>query len=78
MPVLENFGLKVIEEYPFDLDDGRLGRINDFICEVPDAGILADFPAFAARLESALTDVLLGTRENDGFANRRMYSPRVQ
>jgi glutamate dehydrogenase len=31
VPVLENFGLKVIEEYPFDLDDGRLGRINDFI-----------------------------------------------
>lgn len=67
VPVLENFGLKVIEEYPFDLDDGRLGRINDFICEVPDADILADFPAFAGRLESALTDVLLGARENDGF-----------
>jgi glutamate dehydrogenase len=67
VPVLENFGLKVIEEYPFDLDDGRLGRINDFICEVPDPAILADLPALTARLEPALVAVLLGTRENDGF-----------
>ena len=67
VPVLENFGLKVIEEYPFDLDDGRLGRINDFICEVPDPAILAGLPALAARLEPALVAVLLGTQENDGF-----------
>jgi glutamate dehydrogenase len=67
VPVLENFGLKVIEEYPFDLADGRLGRINDFMCEVPDTALLADIPALAARLEPALVEVLLGTRENDGF-----------
>jgi glutamate dehydrogenase len=67
VPVLENFGLKVIEEYPFDLADGRLGRINDFICEVPDPALLGDFAALAARLEPALTDVLLGVQENDGF-----------
>ncbi len=67
VPVLENFGLKVIEEYPFDLDDGRLGRINDFICEVPDPAVLDDLPALAARLEPALVEVLLGRRENDGF-----------
>ena len=67
VPVLENFGLKVIEEYPFDLDDGRLGRINDFICEVPDPAVLDDIPALAARLEPALVEVLLGRRENDGF-----------
>ena len=67
VPVLENFGLKVIEEYPFDLDDGRLGRINDFICEVPDPAVLDDLAALAARLEPALVAVLLGRRENDGF-----------
>jgi glutamate dehydrogenase len=67
VPVLENFGLKVIEEYPFDLDDGRLGRINDFICEVPDPAVLDDIPTLAARLEPALVEVLLGKRENDGF-----------
>jgi glutamate dehydrogenase len=67
VPVLENFGLKVIEEYPFDLADGRLGRINDFMCEVPDTALLADIPALAARLEPALVEVLLVTRENDGF-----------
>ncbi len=67
VPVLENFGLKVIEEYPFDLDDGRLGRINDFICEVPDPSVMANLQALTARLEPALVEVLLGTRENDGF-----------
>ncbi len=67
VPVLENFGLKVIEEYPFDLDDGRLGRINDFICEVPDPAVLDDLAALAERLEPALVEVLLGRRENDGF-----------
>ena len=67
VPVLENFGLKVIEEYPFDLHEGTLGRINDFICEVPDPAILNDIPALAARLEPALVDVLLSKRENDGF-----------
>jgi glutamate dehydrogenase len=64
VPVLENFGLKVIEEYPFDLADGRLGWIHDFIAEAPEAGTGHDL---AARLEPALTDVLTGTQENDGF-----------
>lgn len=66
VPVLENFGLKVIEEYPFDLAGGRLGWIHDFIAEAPDAGD-RDLTAMAVRLESALADVLSGTRENDGF-----------
>src|SRR3546814_1586991 len=29
VPVLEHFGFRVIEEYPFDLRDGRLGWIPD-------------------------------------------------
>jgi glutamate dehydrogenase len=65
VPVLENFGLKVIEEYPFDLDGGRLGWIHDFIVEAPaGADDLADV---AGRLEPALADVLTGAQENDGF-----------
>lgn len=67
VPVLENFGLKVVEEYPFDLTGGRLGWIHDFLAEVPDAGMLADWPALAARVEPALTEVLTGAQENDGF-----------
>ncbi len=64
VPVLENFGLKVIEEYPFDLAEGRLGWIHDFIAEAPEAGGIDDL---ATRLEPALTDVLTGAQENDGF-----------
>lgn len=65
VPVLENFGLKVVEEYPFDLAGGRLGWIHDFRAELP-AGVAVDAP-LAARLEPALARVLAGTAENDGF-----------
>lgn len=67
VPVLENFGLKVVEEYPFDLAGGALGWIHDFLAEVPDAALLADWPALVARMEPALTAVLTGAQENDGF-----------
>ena len=67
VPVLENFGLKVIEEYPFDLAAGKLGWVHDFLAEVPDAALLADLDGLAARLAPALTDVLTGAQENDGF-----------
>ncbi len=67
VPVLENFGLKVVEEYPFDLAGGTLGWIHDFMAEVPDAAVLADWPALVARVEPALMAVLTGMAENDGF-----------
>ncbi|MEI6417855.1 MAG: NAD-glutamate dehydrogenase domain-containing protein [Sphingomonadales bacterium] len=67
VPVLENFGLKVIEEFPFDLAGGRLGWIHDFLLEASDAAVLADWPALKARVEPALQAVLLGAQENDGF-----------
>ncbi|WP_310475384.1 NAD-glutamate dehydrogenase domain-containing protein, partial [Sandarakinorhabdus sp.] len=67
VPVLENFGLRVIEEYPFDLANGQLGWVHDFLAEVPDAAMLADLPGLASRVAPALTDVLTGAQENDGF-----------
>ena len=66
VPVLENFGLRVIEEFPFDLNDGA-AWIHDFLLEVSDAGTIADLPALRARIEVALTAVLIGVQENDGF-----------
>ena len=65
VPVLENFGLKVIEEYPFDLAGGRLGWIHDFMVEAP--AITDDLAGLARRIEPAMTDVLTGAHENDGF-----------
>ncbi len=67
VPVLENFGLRVIEEFPFDLAGGRLGWIHDFVLEVGDPTALADWDALKARVEPALTAVLTGVQENDAF-----------
>ncbi len=65
VPVLENFGLRVIEEFPFDLDDGA-AWIHDFLLAT-DAATTVDLAALRDRLEPALTAVLLGVQENDGF-----------
>ncbi|MFM5886341.1 MAG: glutamate dehydrogenase, partial [Novosphingobium sp.] len=35
VPALENFGFRVIEDVPTDLDDGRLGTIHDFSLALP-------------------------------------------
>src|SRR3546814_17798866 len=51
VPVLEHFGFRVIEEYPFDLRDGRLGWIHDFLLEGRAADALS--PEADGRLESA-------------------------
>ncbi len=67
VPVLENFGLRVIEEFPFDLAGGKLGWIHDFVLEANDAAALGEWDALRARVEPALTAVLTGAQENDGF-----------
>ena len=67
VPVLENFGLKVIEEFPFDLAGGTLGWIHDFMLEVANPAVLDDWEALVARVEPALTTVLLGVQDNDLF-----------
>ena len=64
VPVLENFGLRVVEEFPFDLDGGA-AWIHDFLLET--TGATPDLAALRIRLEPALIAVLLGTQENDGF-----------
>ncbi len=67
VPVLENFGLRVIEEFPFDLAGGRLGWIHDFMLEAGTSEVLSDWEALRARVEPALTAVLTGAQENDLF-----------
>ena len=66
VPVLENFGFRVIEEFPFDLAGGRLGWVHDFLLEtVGEAGF--DLEMLRALIEPALVKVLLGQAENDAF-----------
>ncbi|MBV7257402.1 NAD-glutamate dehydrogenase [Pacificimonas sp. WHA3] len=66
VPVLEAFGFRVIEEYPFDLHGGRHGWIHDFFVESTHGEAL-DLDFLKVQAESALRAVLTGARENDAF-----------
>ncbi len=65
VPMLENFGFRVIEEVPYDLANGELGWVHDFKLETSVAP--ADMPAFCKVVNPALDAVLTGTQENDPF-----------
>ncbi|MEO1168256.1 MAG: NAD-glutamate dehydrogenase domain-containing protein [Pseudomonadota bacterium] len=67
VPVLENFGFRVLEEIPTPLDGGRLGYIHDFLLEIDDAPDLDDLIDHAGIKEGALSAVLEGRAENDEF-----------
>ena len=66
VPVLERFGFRVIEEYPFDVDLGRRGWVHDFLIELPE-GVALAAADLDGRIAPALRAVLNGTDENDGF-----------
>ncbi len=61
VPVLENFGFRVVEELPTPLNDEGSSHLHDFRVETGAA--VAD----AAVLEAAIAAVLEGRAENDGF-----------
>ncbi len=65
VPMLENFGFRVIEEVPYDLADGKIGWIHDFKLEstVPHD----ELPPFCRVVNPALDAVLSGAQENDPF-----------
>ena len=62
VPVLENFGFRVIEEVPTALTDAEQSSIHAFLVETGGA-----LPADAALLEEAIAAVLEGRAENDAF-----------
>ena len=77
VPVLENFGFRVLEEVPTRLGDEGLGHIHDFDVDMP-AGV--DCAASFERdeiVERAIASVLRGDAENDDF-NRLILSAGVQ
>jgi glutamate dehydrogenase len=67
VPVLENFGFKVLQEVPTALGNGKLGYIHDFLVALPDDGDSDALLARKAEIEDALAAVLNGQAENDGF-----------
>jgi glutamate dehydrogenase len=66
VPVLEHLGLRVIEEGPYDLEEGKLGWIHDFVLDDANGNPI-DLEFVRARLETVLTGVLTGTLEDDPF-----------
>ena len=67
VPVLEDFGFRVLEEIPTPLEGGRIGYIHDFLLEIDDVPDLADLIERAGVKEGALSAVLEGRAENDEF-----------
>ena len=75
VPVLENFGFRVIEEVPTALRDDDRPSIHDFLLETrADAAALVAAPD---TLEQAIAAVLKGTAENDLF-NRLMLDADLE
>ena len=73
VPVLENFGFRVLEEFPTALSGG-LGYIHDFRVEV---GAEADVDAILDRtgeIERAIANVLCGSAEDDEFNQLVLYA----
>ena len=66
LPMLENLGLRVVSEHPYeiDLDDGRV-VIQDFEVELPSGQV--DVESARGRFEEAFAAVWSGQAENDGF-----------
>ncbi|MDL2352472.1 MAG: NAD-glutamate dehydrogenase [Pseudomonadota bacterium] len=67
VPALENFGFKVIEDVPTDLDGGRLGTIHDFALTAPAGLDCLDLLGRAEPIEVAIADVLNAHAEDDPF-----------
>ncbi|MEA1072169.1 NAD-glutamate dehydrogenase [Sphingomonas sp. LY160] len=66
VPVLENFGFRVLEENPTTLD-GSIGHIHNFHVELPNCSDLDGILARAPMVEKAIANVLGKRAEDDEF-----------
>ena len=67
VPVLENFGFRVLEEIPTALGGGDLGYIHDFRLELPGVDNAEPILERAQTIEKAIASVLTGDAEDDEF-----------
>ena len=72
VPVLENFGFRVLEEMPSALAGG-IGYISDFRVEVGSEADLTRIFARAEEIERAIANVLCGSAEDDEFNQLVLY-----
>ncbi len=68
VPILENFGLRVIAEHPYELQlpQQRSAWLQDFELEAQTA-LPANLGLLETQLRDALPAILAGTLDNDGF-----------
>ncbi|RME94220.1 MAG: NAD-glutamate dehydrogenase, partial [Alphaproteobacteria bacterium] len=66
LPMLEHLGLRVVEEYPYNLTGGPTGWIHDFLLR-DTRGRPVDPAAVRDRVEAALAAVSSGRVDDDGF-----------
>ncbi|MGN6057255.1 MAG: NAD-glutamate dehydrogenase [Sphingomicrobium sp.] len=73
VPVLENFGFRVLEEMPTVLSGGN-GYIHDFRVEIGGDSDLGAILERAAQIEGAIANVLRGVSEDDEFNQLVLYA----
>ncbi|HEX5238554.1 MAG TPA: NAD-glutamate dehydrogenase domain-containing protein [Sphingomicrobium sp.] len=73
VPVLENFGFRVLEEFPTALGGG-IGYIHDFRVEVGAEADLHSVLDRKAEIERAIANVLCGGAEDDEFNQLVLYA----
>jgi glutamate dehydrogenase len=74
VPVLENFGFRVLEEMPTALAGGALGYIHDFRLEVAGDANLDLILRRVGEIEQAIACVLSGAYENDEFNQLTLFA----
>ena len=67
VPVLENFGFRVMEEVPTLIDGGRIATIHDFLLALPAGQAEGAVLARAGAIETAIAGVLNAEAEDDPF-----------
>ena len=73
VPVLENFGFRVLEEFPTALSGGN-GYIHDFRVELAAGTDEQSICARRTEIEGAIARVLCGTAEDDEFNQLVLYA----
>jgi len=67
VPVLENFGFRVLSEVPTRLDEGKLGTIHEYTLIAPQGSSIKVLLERSEQIETAIAEVLNGQSENDPF-----------
>src|SRR5579884_2736128 len=73
VPVLENFGFRVLEEFPTALAGGN-GYIHDFRVELAPEADMTSILDRRSEIEHAIANVLCGTAEHDEFNQLALYA----